>query len=96
MSKIEEEPTEFEKELPKIMTMVRKGKGWTQEELGKKIGTGRAEVCEYEKGKKTPSIMIMDRILKALNLKLTIVLDVKQLALDKAKRHGEYEKGLFE
>ena len=39
----------------KLLESHRKCEGWTQEELGEKLGISKAKICDYEKGRRIPS-----------------------------------------
>ena len=34
---------------------IRQGEGWSQSEMGRKLGISRAHVCDIEKGRRLPS-----------------------------------------
>ncbi len=49
---------------------LRKETGLTQEEFAEKLGISRTHMGHIEQGRKTPSIKLMERIAKALHLKV--------------------------
>jgi transcriptional regulator with XRE-family HTH domain len=49
---------------------LRKEAGWSQAELGDKIGTDSQRVSRYETGKITPSLDAIVRIAEALNISI--------------------------
>ncbi|MFH1284484.1 MAG: helix-turn-helix transcriptional regulator [Candidatus Peregrinibacteria bacterium] len=49
-------------------------KGMSQAELAKKIGTKQSAISRLESGNYNPSIKLLEKVAKALNLKLTISL----------------------
>ena len=49
--------------------------GMTQSQLAKKIGTKQSAVSRLESGNCNPSIAFLERVAKALDLKLTISMD---------------------
>lgn len=48
--------SESAEEIGKRIAMLRKEKGWTQQELAEKIGTNRSSVAGWEKGCRRPDI----------------------------------------
>ena len=40
----------------RLLESHRKCEGWTQEELGKKIGVSKSKICDFEKGREIPSV----------------------------------------
>ncbi len=53
---------------------LRKEMGWSQAELGEKIGTDSQRVSRYENGRISPSIDAMVRIAEAFNVSLDYLL----------------------
>ncbi len=47
-------------------------KGMSQLELAKKIGTKQSAISRLESGNYNPSIKLLDKVAKALNLKLSV------------------------
>lgn len=50
------------------LKMARKNKGWTQQELGKKLGISKVSVCGYEKGTRIPTIDNFIQLLDVLDV----------------------------
>ncbi|MBU0577134.1 helix-turn-helix transcriptional regulator [Patescibacteria group bacterium] len=53
---------------------IRLGKGLTQAQLAKKIGTKQSAIARLESGNYNPTVNFLKRIAEALNLKLNISL----------------------
>jgi len=49
---------------------LRKERGWSQPELGKRVGTSATMISRYERGEMTPSIEVAFRIAKAFGVTL--------------------------
>jgi transcriptional regulator with XRE-family HTH domain len=56
--------------LGERLRQLRKEAGWSQAELGEKIGTDSQRVSRYETGKITPSLDAIIRIAQALNVSI--------------------------
>jgi len=41
--------------LGEALRSIREGEGWSQAEMGRRLGIGRAHVCDIEKGRRTVS-----------------------------------------
>lgn len=54
----------------KRLQALRKGKDWSQPELGKAIGTSGAIIGRYERGEMTPSIDVARKLADALGVTL--------------------------
>ena len=61
---------------------LRKEKDWSQEKLGKKIGADAHRICNYEKGKVTPSAEALVKIAGSLGVTVDYLLtdDTDQIA----------------
>ncbi len=57
--------------LRKKVQKLRKGLGYTQEGLAEKINISRTHMGHIEQGRKSPSIKIMDKLAKALKVKVS-------------------------
>lgn len=68
---------------------LRKEAGWSQAELGDKIGTDSQRVNRYETGKITPSLDAIVRIAQALNISIDHLLidDIPRRPLHAAEHH---------
>lgn len=51
-----------------ILKKIRQDRGYTQEELAKKVDTSRSNIANYEVDKNMPSIDMLDRLSEALNV----------------------------
>lgn len=67
MTKIELKTIE---KLGKQIAQFRKAKGLTQEELAAKIESSRLYINHIERGRRTPSLDILEKIAKALKLQI--------------------------
>ncbi|MDF2550714.1 MAG: transcriptional regulator [Chlamydiales bacterium] len=56
------------------LTKLRKGKGWSQPELGEKIGTSGQVISRYERGKIHPSIDVVYRMAKLFQVSVDFLL----------------------
>jgi transcriptional regulator with XRE-family HTH domain len=65
--------------LPKIISKrikrLRGELGLTQEDLAEKVGVSRVYVGYVEQGRNTPSLEILEKIAKALKVKLSDLVD---------------------
>lgn len=57
-----------------IIRELRKGKGYTQEELGKKISCTKSELSKIETGKKSPTLQELTKLAKELGTNLSYIL----------------------
>ena len=60
----------FLNDFGKRMAVVRKEKGFTQEQLGFKVGLSPAYIGFIEQGRRNPTILNVYKILRVLNLEL--------------------------
>ena len=51
-----------------ILKKIRQDRGYTQEELAKKVNTSRSNIANYEVDKNMPSIDMLDKLSEALNV----------------------------
>lgn len=58
---------------------LRKQHGWSQPELGKKVGTSGAIIGRYERGEITPSIEVAKKLADAFAVTLDYLVDDKKL-----------------
>lgn len=56
--------------LGKKMQKLRKSLGFTQEELAEKLNISRTHMGHIEQGRKSPSLKLMEKIARALKVKL--------------------------
>lgn len=57
------------------LTLARKNKGLTQQQLGDLIGTSSNAITQYEKGKRFPKPNILAKLCKELDLKIEMFYD---------------------
>ena len=50
---------------------LRKSKGWSQEDLALEANVNKNYICDLENGRRNPSLDILERIAKALNISLS-------------------------
>lgn len=50
----------------------RRARGWSQEELARRVGVGRDWVIQFEKGKSTVELALVLRVVKELGLQLRL------------------------
>lgn len=62
----------------------RLAKGWTQKELAKQVGTKQANICRIEGGSGNPTLELIQKICKALEL------EIQFLDLGKAKIEARF------
>lgn len=48
--------------LGKQIKMLRTIRGWTQEELGKRLGVSKVAVCSYEHGLQVPNVEMLNKL----------------------------------
>ena len=58
---------------PRVLSL-RKAQGWSQPELGKRIGTSGAIIGRYERGEMTPSIDVACKLADVLGVTLDYLL----------------------
>jgi transcriptional regulator with XRE-family HTH domain len=63
----------------KRVHQLRKDRGWSQPELGKKIGTSGAIVGRYERGEMTPSIEVALKIAQVFRVTLDALVSESEL-----------------
>jgi len=63
------------KTICKRIKKIRNEKGLTQEDLAEKVGVSRVYIGYVEQGRNTPSLEILEKIAKALKVKITEILD---------------------
>lgn len=80
---------------------IRKEKGLSQSELGKRIGVSYQQIGQYENGKRNPKIETIDKIASALGVKIADITqsfkisDYKKTSeFNRLERRAEAEKGV--
>jgi transcriptional regulator with XRE-family HTH domain len=68
-----------DKEFGNRLLSLRKEQGWSQPELGKKIGTSGAIIGRYERGEITPSIEVAKKLADAFGVTLDYLIDDKKM-----------------
>ncbi len=58
---------------------LRKDRGWSQPELGKRIGTSGAIIGRYERGEITPSIEVAKKLANTFGVTLDFLVDDKDV-----------------
>lgn len=64
-------------DVAQLILSARQGCGLTQGELAKRAGTSRAALSEYERGLKSPSLQVAERIVEAAGYRLDLVAQVQ-------------------
>lgn len=59
-------------EISHVVCYARVTKGWTQEKLAKMVGTKQSGIARTERGNTLPKLDLLDRIAKALDLRLSV------------------------
>lgn len=59
------------------ITNLRKSRGWTKKQLSIKSGVSQTYISELEAGKKNPTVVILEKLAKALDV------DILELLKDK-------------
>ena len=63
------------KSFAKRIVDLRKERGWSQPELGKKIGTSGSIIGRYERGEMTPSVEVARKIAEAFGVTLDFLVN---------------------
>lgn len=64
-----------EKSIGESIREIRKSKKMTMKELGEKIGLSEQAIGNYERGDRQPNIKILNKIIDALGIKITDLID---------------------
>lgn len=64
--------------LQNKLVVYRAEKGWTQEELAKRVGVSRQTIATLEKNKYNPSLILAFKIANAFGRTLTEVFNYKE------------------
>ena len=84
--------------FPKILqklTLARLEKGLSQEQLAKRIGTQRSNICRIEKGTQNLSLDLMFKIAEALDKDVSVVLEERSSTMEKVYRLRLYDETLL-
>ena len=68
--------SEIQKIFARNLKRARGQRGWSQEELALAAGIDRTYVSGCERGVRNPSIIVLERIATALDVKPSVLLDV--------------------
>jgi len=63
---------EFEFKLIELLIENRLKKGMTQKELAEKVGTKQSAIARFESGEYNPTILFIQKVSHALNVKLKV------------------------
>ena len=69
--------------LQDLIRETRKKRNLSQQELGEKVGVGKAQISKLEKGYSNTSIALITKVFSALNakIKISVELDDQELEL---------------
>jgi transcriptional regulator with XRE-family HTH domain len=56
----------FDNQLGRVLAVLRMARGWSQGELSRRAGIHKSAASEYERGKKVPQYVTIQRLLAAL------------------------------
>ncbi len=74
------------KNFPKKLKELRTKKGWSQGQLGKKIGADLQRISKYERGVMWPTMELMVRIAKVFDVSVDyLIREEKNVAVNKIK-----------
>ena len=74
------------KEFPKKLKALRLKNGWSQGQLGKKIGADLQRISKYERGVMWPTMELMVRLAKVFDVSVDyLIREEKNLAVGKIK-----------
>ena len=83
---MKEKESTLSKEFPKKLKELRTQKGWSQGQLGKKIGADLQRISKYERGVMWPTMELMVRIAKAFDVSVDyLIREEKNIAINKIK-----------
>jgi len=74
------------KDFPKKLKELRTKKGWSQGQLGKRIGADLQRISKYERGVMWPTMELMVRLAKAFDVSVDyLIREEKNVAISKIK-----------
>ena len=83
---MKDKETVLSKDFPEKLRTLRKNRGWSQGQLGQKIGADLQRVSKYERGVMLPTMELMVRIAKAFDVSVDFLIrDDKEAAVGKIK-----------
>jgi len=77
------------------LTQARLEKGLSQEQLAKRIGTQRSNICRIEKGTQNLSLDLMIKIAEALDKDVSVMLEERSSTMEKVYSLRLYDKTLL-
>ena len=77
------------------LTQARLEKGLSQEQLAKRIGTQRSNICRIEKGTQNLSLDLMIKIAEALDKDVSVVLEERSSTMEKVYSLRLYDETLL-
>ena len=90
---MKDEESALSKDFPEKLRVLRKNKGWSQGQLGKKIGADLQRISKYERGVMLPTMELMVRIAKAFDVSVDFLIrDDKESAVGKIKNQKLLEQ----
>lgn len=61
--------------LARNLIKTRHAKGWSQEELAEEVGLHRTYISGLERGVRNPTLLVLERLAKALKVTVAALLD---------------------
>ena len=90
---MKDEESALSKDFPEKLRILRKNKGWSQGQLGKKIGADLQRISKYERGVMLPTMELMVRIAKAFDVSVDFLIrDDRETAVGKIKNQKLLEQ----
>ena len=77
------------------LTQARLEKGLSQEQLAKRIGTQRSNICRIEKGTQNLSLDLMIKIAEALDKDVSVMLEERSSTMEKVYSLRLYDETLL-
>ena len=69
-------------DVASLLREVRERRGWSQVDLAAASGSSRSALCDYEAGRKSPTVATLNRVLAAVGLQIRAELEPLLAALD--------------
>jgi len=83
---MKDKETTLSKDFPKKLKELRIKKGWSQGQLGKKIGADLQRISKYERGVMWPTMELMVRLAKAFDVSVDyLIREEENIAINKIK-----------
>ena len=80
-----------QEKIGKLISMLRKDKGWTQDELGSKLGISGKSVSKWERGINIPNVSILNDLSNVLG----ITIDDLLKGSNSCKKFCKFNKKIF-